>query len=335
MPTPEGVEIVIRNEDDAWRVLSDALAGKYEDLEDMDLRLDGWPRLKLKIDFPGPIITPSMMRGIVELQASVYRSYAIIRYESPNANKLTKEEKEALEFKVEVTEGSSLSDIIGEKAFQEIVNSLIDKMDPVHIIITVVGVALIFVSGSVIRAYLQERTEQRKGELAAGERRDMLEHLKFMSKQESDRMKLLANAMQEEPVLSQIDEVAESARHEILKRTPEDQELEIAGAAVDGKVARELVKNARKKAEEIEFDGEFVILRVDTTAPDGFRVKLKSVDDELALTASVQDIMISQKQRKIIQDAEWAKVPVKVTIQAKQRGEYIVEAVIIDAEKID
>ena len=85
----------------------------------------------------------------------------------------------------------------------------------------------------------------------------------------------------------------------------------------------------------LEIEGEFVIERVDTTVPDGFRVRLKSVDGEMTLSAGVQDALISQEQREVIQSAEWGKVPLRVKLDAKERRGLIIEATIREVEAIE
>ncbi|GAB4374291.1 MAG: hypothetical protein Kow00114_36750 [Kiloniellaceae bacterium] len=335
MPAVQGGGIVIKNEEDAWAVLKRALAGEFDNFETVDLRFEGWPRLKIKLDIEGPIIRPSLMRGIVELQQSVYRSYAIAKYGEPAINRLTKDEKAALEFDVKVSEGSSISEIVGEEAFQEFLTALADKMTPEHIVITLLGGALILAGQSVWKQYLQGRTEERREEASNKKQRDMLEHLQFAQRQETERMKILARAMQASPSLNQIDEEAEESKRDILKSIPEEATAHIAGAELNGEVARELIKNPRRPSEEITFQGDYTILRVDTTAPDGFRVRLQRLGEEETLTAGVRERLLSEAHRQIIREAEWAKAPIRVTISAKRRGDDIVEATIREVERLD
>jgi len=327
--------IVIQSEDDAWRVLARAVEGEFDDVEEVNLRFVGWPRFKIELDLDGPIITPSVMRGIIELQSAVYRSYVLTNYGTHNTNRLTRDEKEGLEFEIKVSEGRSISEILGEEAFIEFLKSVSSQMTPEAVVISVLGTALILAGSSVLKNYLQTRAEERREEVRTRSQREMLEHLQFTQQQETERMRLMARAMQTSPALPKIDDESEEAKRALLKNLPADAVANLAGTELEGKLARELVKNPRRRAEEIEFEREFSILRVDTTVPDGFRVRLQSIEGDMVLTAGVRDVMLSERERAVLREAEWTKAPVLAAISAKRRGEEIVEAVIVKAERLN
>ncbi|MDY3307599.1 hypothetical protein [Psychrobacter sanguinis] len=52
-------------------------------------------------------ITPSIMKGVIELQKSIYRAYLIARYGSDNLQMLNNYERSALELRVIVQPGST------------------------------------------------------------------------------------------------------------------------------------------------------------------------------------------------------------------------------------
>jgi len=275
------------------------------------------------------------MAGFVELQKTLYRSYALVEYGAPNINWLSNEERAALEFKVQVRRGSSEYKLLSDDVLLQLGSKLIEHMDPTHLVITVVSLATLLFGRLAWKDYLQSRTETRREEIQTQEKRDLLEGVQFLSELETERVRILADALGQTDELPQVDEGMDEARREFLKRLPRDSMAIIGDAEVDGEVAHELIKNPRHRSEEILIEDTFRILRVDTTAPDGFRVRLKNLEENLTLTAGVRDIMISEQQRRIIRRAEWAKVPVIAQIQAKRRGQHIVGAVIIEVNRVD
>jgi hypothetical protein len=98
-------------------------------------------------------------------------------------------------------------------------------------------------------------------------------------------------------------------------------------------VANELMTNARRTGEDVAITGTFDIQRVDTTPPaGGFLVRLQRHGDGLVVTAGVQDALLSEDHRTTIRDAEWAKIPIVCTIQARRIGGNITKAVIMNVE---
>lgn len=327
--------IVIRNEDDAWKVLEAALGGEFDDSERPEIRFQGWPRLQIRLEIADSTITPSIMAGFIELQTAIYRTHAILYRDSIDLRPLTRDEREGLEFTVKVEPGSSNFDIDGQQVIEELLRVLASDMDGVHWVITIVSVALIGFGRLAWKDYLEDRAKTRSEEIKSRERRETLENIRYLSGQETERLKTLVRALGESDRLPRVDEAVDEGRRAVLKSIPEHVHAVIGGAEIDGAQARELAKSERKRSKEVTIEGNYSIRRVDTTAPDGFRVRLQNIDDETSLTAGVQDVMISEKQRAVIREAEWAKRPVWARIFAKQRGDQFIDAVIEEVRAVE
>lgn len=328
-------EFVIRNEEDAWKLLQAALEGKLELGPSPEIRFEGWPKLQISLDIADSTITPPLMAALLDLQVAIYRTHALYRYGASNVSRLREEEKRALEFVVKVGAGSSLFDIDGQQALNELINAVAGNMDGTDVVILGLGVAILLFGRLAWKDYLDSRARTRTEEVQSADRRAQLEHVQFMSDAETERAKILANAISESPQLPRVDEEADDARHSLLKSIPPSANVRIGDADLDADLAHELAKNARRRSEEVVFSGEFAILRVDTTVPDGFRVRLQNLDDASTFSAGVQDILISEEQRRVIREAEWAKEPIAAKISAKLRGEQLVDAVISDVAKLE
>tara|TARA_R110002126_G_scaffold52897_32_gene143486 strand:+ start:2650 stop:3669 length:1020 start_codon:yes stop_codon:yes gene_type:complete len=326
----DGGGIVVRSEDDAWKYLELAVAGEFDDADDVDISFEGWPCLTIKVQMPDSTITPTLMAGFVDLQQAVYRGHAEIRYGRSDLRALSDEDRAALEFSVKVESGSSIFGVNGEQVVEALIDAMKENMTPAHWVIIALGVSVVWFGQTAWNDYLDHRTNVRLAEIQSKEKRELLEGMRFLSNNETQRMKILAQAVQQRAELARAEEHTDDGRKSMLKSLPEEDNTTIGNSVIHGSQAQELTKSKRRRSVGVELRGMYAILRVDTTAPDGFRVRLQRADDGSLLTAGVQDVLLSKGQREAIQRAEWAKRPVWLRIDAKQRDSVFVDAVIKD-----
>lgn len=333
MPDQIPEKIKITSEDQVYQLL-DSLIEKKISIDGKTIEFSGWPTLTMHLqgaDFDSTI-TPSLMKAFLELQSGLYRSYSIARYNSPKITTLSKEEKEALEIKVKVQPGSSIFSIDMQQLLEKLCHDLVGKMDPTSIVILVLGSGLIWAGQSVFKKYLDDRAQTRQAEVKSEEQRALIEHLKFSQEQETERAKVMASLIQENPRLHTISNYAEEAKAELIKRSASADTLELLGTELDTEIATELVKNARSKSEDIRLDGMYRILNVDSSNPEEFKVKLKSLESGDEFNAKVQDRTLERRHLEALQRGEWSRTAVKVQINAKLLNEEIKNAIVIKAE---
>jgi hypothetical protein len=101
-------QISIRSEQDAYNLLQQILNESIS-LEGSELRLEGWPKLHIYLTGEKfhQTLTPSVMKGFIDLQHGIYKSYALAVHHTADTRILTKEESDDLEIEVKVEEGSS------------------------------------------------------------------------------------------------------------------------------------------------------------------------------------------------------------------------------------
>ncbi|STQ68424.1 MULTISPECIES: hypothetical protein [Hafnia] len=87
-------EVVINSEDEAFAFIEQYVSG-YSLPENVSF--GEWPNLKFKLTGKkfNKSLTPSVMKGFIEMQAQINKSYALVKYGVPDPRKLSKEEKEA------------------------------------------------------------------------------------------------------------------------------------------------------------------------------------------------------------------------------------------------
>lgn len=327
-------EIVITNESDAYDLLNKINEGLK--LDHTNIRFEGWPKLKIHLvgSKYDQTITPTMMRGFLELQHAIYRSYTLSTYNSPNTRLLKKEEKDSLEIQVRVSDGSSNYEIDLQEIFIKFIETTGGKMDSLHIVTTVISIAVLFFGTSAVKSYLENRKDIREKELKSEEQRAQIEALKFVSEQETERTKIMSRIIERMPQIRNIENSAHDIQTTIIRSFSSAEAAEFQDVSISPEAANILTANARRRSQDIRLDGQFKILRVDSTDLTEFKVRIKNVISGDVLDATVQDSSLDQRNKPILQEAEWSRTPVELKINAKLLQGEIRNAIIIGVERV-
>jgi len=327
----EEVVFRIRNEEDAWKALQDALENKVEISPEMKIIWSGWPVIRIYLpNVPeDATISTSMMSAILELQTSVYRTHALLTTGDSNLRSLTRFDRERFELRVKVEKGSSdlsinLPDIIAKYG-----NDIVAKMTGTELLIMVLGLALIYASKLAYSEYLSNRTAQRRIASDDEKTKHLLDNFQAQLEHDSNRYEMLTQAINTRPALKQIEYSANAARDEIVKAVAEENGGKIQGIDLPPAVANEISSVSRSQSSEAHVAGQYKVAKVDTTVPDGFRVTLEDVKSGEMITASLLDAMISAEHRQALQNAEWNKKPVFVEMMGRRLHGRMVDAKIV------
>lgn len=328
-------EIIIRSEQDAYDALELASQGGLP--EHVSVHFDGWPNLEIIVKGEGyqGTITPSIMKGFIEFQTAIYRTYALANYNSVNVNKLTREEREALELYISVNEGSSRFNIDVQALMENFVARVGDKVTPESLVKIALIVSVAYFGSSITKTYIEDRRLTRISELQSEERIAELETRQYADELDVRRMEILAEATRDEPRASNIREYADDAQRSLVKSVRHVDESSIGGLTLEGDTAQELTKNARREAKEIRLDGLYRVRVVDASQIDVFRIRISNEANGDEFIATVQDETLDNRHREAIREAEWAKQPVRLSINARVLGDEIRQATVISAEPVE
>jgi|TARA_B110000211_G_scaffold54451_2_gene60385 hypothetical protein len=332
--------ILIQNEDDAIDVLKSYYDGEVADDKVVDFEFDGWPSLEVRLtgdNYKGTI-TPTVMVGFIELQKEVYRTFAYAKYGTFNTNKLTHKERDELELRVYVKDGSSILNVDFQALLESFMTNSLSKLTGKQVVFTVLSIGLMFAGTSAYKSFLDDRKNQRSHELElrkednnAKEKKALVDGMTFMSKEESKRLELMNKIINSTAHSSNVKAHAESAQISLVKSFKKADTIEIAGITLDTEEVKELIKNAKKEFNQVRLDGTYRILTVDSSVPDIFKVKIINTINERRFTALVRDETLQSEYKTIIKNAEWSKKRVDLAITAKEFNDEIKEAVIIKA----
>lgn len=317
-------ELKITNEEDAFALIKRALDKNISD--DIKITFDNWPKLTVELEGSGyeGTITPSMMASLIDFQTGLNRTYLKIVHDEDNLTHLKQSEKQDLEFKAKVEDGCTLLTVDLSEFAQKITTELITKMEPTHIIILAVSGMALWVAGSVIKKHLELSSHDK----------DVSEEAKKavnLSEQETKRMEILASALSAQPKLAYIEKEATAATIGLLKGLSDADSIEINGVKLSKVDAKSIAQTKRSESSEIQLNGNYHILSVDTSIVDEVKIKLLQIDTQREFSARFKDSTLDQAQIALLQEAEWSRPKKKVylSVNATELRGNITTATII------
>lgn len=321
------VKLVVRSEDEAFRLLKQALENELAD-QPYVLEFENWPVLTLRFVGEGydSTITPQIAQALVELQHAMNRSFARLVRNASSANVLTKEERQSIEFKAKVDEGSSLITVdMGEFA-ETLTTTLAGKMTGTELVITILGLAVTTGGLLAYKAFLAARSEDKKVDQNTTQ-------LLGLSEQETKRMKIFEEALNRNAALKASHEDFDNVRHDILKSVGDASQLDVQGIQLSQDQARVIALTPRAKAEEVQLNGNYRINKLDWSKADEVRISLFGVDTEQReFVAVMRSHNLTPQNIEKLKSCEWDRKPAYLSINATVlRGE-VTTATIVGVE---
>lgn len=332
---------IINNMDDALDLLNQAL---NDELDHYEIRIADLDKFAMHLTGEKfhQTITPSLMKGFIDLQNAIYRSYAQIKYNDPTLLRLTKQEKDQLELEVKVIDGSSGFEFNVQELFEKLIELLADKMTSKHILILVLTTILTFGGYSMYNNYLETQKEIRLAEIALEKdistKQEKLGTIALLTeKKEDETNRALARAAEFSPQVNNIKEEANNASHSLIKSAQAAESIDFDNGKIKltGEAAKELTKTSPNKWSNVRIDGIYHVINVDSSHSSKKKIRIRDVESQQEILAVLENDTLDQKNLNLIQDAEWSYSPVYLTIRAKELNGVFKEAEILKANKIE
>lgn len=321
------LDIVIRNEDDAWAWLKRALDEGPELDAPINLKFEGWPTLDLHFtghDFNSSVPT-RIMPPLLDAQKEIHRLFCQLHYGQQNLRKLTNDDRDRLELIVRVGNGSSNYLTNLGDTLTEVARSAVANMESKHILYSVLAASLIWGSNVAWKNWLDSQAAEKE-----------IDSRVQMSQLEKEKLRLLASAYEKEPFVKELSDGVDEFRNDSLHKLKPSDSFTLPGSNVeiDGKYASEITHKPREQSIEMRIDGEFVIQSVVSGETSGFRIKVKRVIDGKLVNVAIPEGTLSPEQLNILKNNEWAKKPIVMEINAKVLREEITSATLVSASNI-
>ena len=328
MPTSQIDEsglITIRSADEAWALLGFVLSDGVLP-ENINLVFDGWPQFDMKVDGRDwkCTVPTRVMAPLLDVQRDLHRAYATVCYGSPNLRKLSDEDRDLLELVVKVDKGSSDLKAPTWTQLNELAKKAIEKMNSRDVVITVLGIAVVIGSVEISKAWIAERQAAVDSEKTVQ-----------LSKEETKRLEVFAQAVKQQPSLAETRSDHEATQNKLLKAVKPGDKVVSKGVELHSDQVMAITQTDRAHSEDIDISGRFRVIANDTSKSAGFRIKVVRVSDNLTFNAEVPIELESEKQ-KLIQRAEWSKgaILVELNITASLLRDSITNAVVYGAEEV-
>lgn len=323
IPMQDSKEIIITDEATAFNAIQTALQDGFAG-QSVNLKFKNWPILEivLKGEEYNSNITSDMASALVQLQTSMNRTYALLAHGQNSSAHLTDDERHDIQFKASVKPGSSLIQVdLGEYA-EKLVTATIGKMTPEQLIITVVSISVIAASVVAYKAYLKTTTENKKiselGRTAIA-----------MSEQETARQKILADALTSNKNLVTISRNFDDAKNQIIKGTSDADSLTVNAVLIDQETAKLAVTKTREAAVDIQLNGSYFVTETNLKKSDEIRLGLRRAQDGKEFVASFYDNSLDKVQITLLQEAEWGRSTVFLSINATELRGQITSAKVV------
>ncbi len=318
--------IKITNEKDAFDLIQRALKDEIGD--HFNVVFDGWPKLTITLEGEGyaGTITPSLMEALVEFQQGLNRTYAKVVYDQSDVRHLKAQEKQDLEFKAKVEEGCTKIDIDLTEFLTKTVEKMIGKMEAKHVVLMGIAGMTLWVADSAIKAHYDAEVKTKIVQ-------EETIKATTLSNEETKRMEIMAAAFKSNPDLEGIQKDANHSRIALLKGISDADSIEINGITFKKEDAKTLASTKRTASSEIQLNGNYQILSVDTSHPEETKIRVQYVDDGREFSAKFLDQTMDQSQIAILKEAEWGRKKVYLSVNANELRGQITTATIVSVNK--
>lgn len=304
------------------------------DLMDFDgqIRFGDWA--KVVVIMRGPqfsgTITPTVMKAFLDLQKGINRSYSLVTY--GQVQRLSKEERDALEIKVEVGQGSSTFSINFQSVLEIAAKHMVDKMTGTQLLVGVIFLGATWATQSVLKRHLNNRKEIRLAELRSEEERARIEGMVAMKKEEKEHAKIYAELLARNTAYRAVDEEVQASTEAMVKALSSADSGSIGDVSIDQDQAATLSSNARERSDEVRLDGVYRVTTVSSKDPTEFKIEVFNTDTRENFRAVVQETSMNRSNRSVLEQAIFERKPVRLEINANNRRGQIVDAVVMRAE---
>jgi hypothetical protein len=327
--------IEVYTEDVAWQTLKQAL-NREIDFENTVLSFERakWARFDLVLEGEQfkQSLTPSSMKGLIDFQNAFYHSVGILLKNSPRIIQFTDKERESFELVFTVGPGSSDVTAEGQKGLFELGKELVGKMSGRQTFILALLIAILYFGNTTAISYIQGTVETKKIDRESERDKDLHDVIKQMSKDDVERMKILNDALKTSGKARAINEENEEALDSIVRNSAKADRIVIQGRSLNKGAIQSITRTTRRKSEMKSITGSYIVVGVDTSDPDVFRVRLQEDGmSESIINADLEDAVVYSRYHRVIQKAEWSRTPIRVTLSARIVGSEVQQAKIIKA----
>lgn len=327
-------DYIISNESDAIRFLEQYLDDP-DSIAILNVKIESWSNFTIHLTgekFHNSI-TPSVMKGVIELQHSLYQAFALAVHGQSNTSLLTKEQKKQLEIVVVVKDGSSILDFDINEMLKSLIETTAGKMSSTQVLVLILFTVVVYFGTSAWRSWLEKRNEKAETETDADVQKQVIESL---SKTNERAIAVLEKFAEQNTKAQDIYEKSAQAKNQVVRATHYAQEIDLDGlATLTGEQAEYLTRQPRHDWETVRLDGRYRMLRVNSSSTLERKVTIRNLESNREFTATLEDTTLEKRHLEQLSIAEWNHHPLQLKIKAKMKHGNLKDAIIISVEKVE
>lgn len=326
--------IQISNEIEA-AALIERLLHEPDTIDPNSIIIKGWENFTIHLSgekFHNSI-TPTVMKGFLSLQTALYKSYCIARYQDANPNRLTQEERKALELSIIVDEGSSNFILDVDEWVSKILELIGEKMSSKQIFALILISTILYFGNSAFTTWIEKEKNIKIKELESD---DAFKSLKILAENHKHALEVIQDMARNNPQAREILQISQQAKRDILKSTRDADTVTINNAIeISGEAAELLAKETKEDWQSARLDGYYRLLSVDSSNTEERKARIRKLDTGEEVTALLE--ISEADSRALLSKAEWNFHPVYLRVIALKKDNKIKEksARIIAVDKID
>lgn len=332
--------IVINNDESALKLLEMLLTDSDAALPEVEFQ--DWPRFEMHVkgERYHSTITPELMESFLDLQKTINKSYALVRY-ADSSRRLTNADREDLKILVEVKDGSSgFVANLGDQA-ETIAKGIAEgfkNMNSKHKLIAILAIGAMGFGYLGFSNYIDMQKEARKGELAKldsdAEREERLKTLELVkdvsdanSAKHAEMFKMVIERM---PQVQTISEHMAGTYDKLISSTTDSESVSLHGVSLPGEFVEEISNSPRNVAVADRSASVYRIRGVDHRSREEYKLALFDVIRKIEITATLpkDGSFVTDAILDVIQDAEWGGKVVLLQMITKTRAGKLVKAEI-------
>lgn len=326
------VALVIRNEDDAWRLLKAALRGDAVDTD--SISFEGWPCLHIHLD--GRDLNANLparyLPALQEYQESVQRVYSYLKYKEYGIRRLKDYERKELELVFHVQEGSSqvIADV--KDALQAMANVMVGMTGKQKaIVICMLG---LMISSNLAWAHWLT-TKENISDISSQHSVavELIEANKVQGENSLKQMEILSDALGASRYGRVTYDSVGDAHGRLISSMDDDDELIVGEARLPGAVLKEVTATPRATSQTYSAEGAATLFSAERASKGGFAIGVR-MDDGEVFYAQIEDNRLVDEEIRTVRDALFNGQPIWVHIEGKLKRQKVKDAFIRGARPL-
>lgn len=278
------------------------------------------------------VITTQVMKSLQDYQTAALKAYAAIMYGSPRLKVIPPAIRKDIQIKYFVKSGTTTIEADIKDAIISLLHGAIDKMENWHLLILAAVFILAFMSKEGFKLWIERQKSLDDRKAALEERRIDADKDRIAQEQETERMRLLAQAFTRIPQAVVIDRQAGEGMAALTRAAIATRGAEVVGLRLTQDEAADLLRGPRKEREGMSQNGLYLVKRINFDYEPGQLYGLHHCETGEEFIAEAVPVEVSSAQLETLSRLAHAKEPVRLKVNVSRYGGVVTRAFILGVD---